>query len=117
MERSLRPARVSEVRSSAEARAQRTVVVRIRRGSSTRRVYQLAAGAHPLADCISMGIYMLLDEDSSKNRRAGGPDDDARWRYDRFTRLGRRARAAESERLEDLVRAFHGKSGMSSRKA
>ena len=42
------------------------------------------------------------------------PDlDDARRRYYRLTKLGRRVLAAESERLEDLVRAIHAKRKLS----
>jgi len=43
--------------------------------------------------------------------------DDARRRYYRLTVLGRRVLAAESERLEDLVRVIHAKRGLSARKA
>jgi DNA-binding PadR family transcriptional regulator len=38
--------------------------------------------------------------------------DDARRRYYKLTRLGRRVLDAESERLEDLVRILHGKRRM-----
>jgi DNA-binding MarR family transcriptional regulator len=45
------------------------------------------------------------------------PDrDDARRRYYRLTRLGRRVLAAESGRLEDLVRVIHAKRGARERK-
>ena len=43
--------------------------------------------------------------------------DDARRRYYRLTALGRRVLAAESERLEDLVRVIRSKRGMAERKA
>ena len=43
--------------------------------------------------------------------------DDARRRYYRPTRLGRQVLAAESERLEDLVRVIHAKRGARERKA
>lgn len=43
--------------------------------------------------------------------------DDARRRYYRLTSLGRRVLAAESDRLEDLVRVIHSKRGLSERKA
>jgi DNA-binding PadR family transcriptional regulator len=43
--------------------------------------------------------------------------DDARRRYYRLTRLGRRVLAAESARLEDLVRVIRVKRGLSERKA
>jgi DNA-binding PadR family transcriptional regulator len=46
------------------------------------------------------------------------PDtDDARRRYYRLTPLGRRVLAAESRRLEDLVRVIHAKRGMTKREA
>jgi DNA-binding PadR family transcriptional regulator len=46
------------------------------------------------------------------------PDlDDARRRYYRLTRLGRRVLAAESARLEDLVRVIRAKRGLADRKA
>ena len=43
--------------------------------------------------------------------------DDARRRYYRLTGLGRRVLAAESARLEDLVRVIHAKRGVRKRKA
>jgi DNA-binding PadR family transcriptional regulator len=43
--------------------------------------------------------------------------DDARRRYYRLTRLGRKVLAAESERLEDLVRLLRAKRGLPERKA
>lgn len=43
--------------------------------------------------------------------------DDARRRYCRLTRLGRRVLAAESRRLEDLVRVIHAKRGLAKREA
>ena len=43
--------------------------------------------------------------------------DDTRRRYYRLTRLGRRVLAAESQRLEDLVRVIHAKGGIAARKA
>ena len=58
-------------------------------------------------------LKRLLDAsliDESANRPA--PDqDDARRRYYRLTRMGRRVLEAESERLEDLVRVMHAKRG------
>jgi DNA-binding PadR family transcriptional regulator len=42
--------------------------------------------------------------------------DDARRRYYCLTRLGRRVLAAESKRLEDLVRVIHAKRGISPRR-
>ena len=44
-------------------------------------------------------------------------DDDARRKYYRLTPLGRRVLAAETERLEDLVRAIRAKRGLPERKA
>src|SRR5579862_1460008 len=41
--------------------------------------------------------------------------DDARRRYYRLTRLGRRVLAAESARLEELVRVIHSKRGRAPR--
>jgi DNA-binding PadR family transcriptional regulator len=43
--------------------------------------------------------------------------DDARRRYYRLTSLGRRVLAAESERLEELVRVIYAKRGIAERKA
>ena len=43
--------------------------------------------------------------------------DDARRRYYRLTRLGRRVLAAESERLEDLVRIIRAKGALSKRES
>jgi len=43
--------------------------------------------------------------------------DDARRRYYCLTRLGRRVLAAESKRLEDLVRIIHAKRGIRTRRA
>ena len=51
----------------------------------------------------------LIEE--SERRRAAGLDD-ARRRYYRLTRLGRRVLAAESERLEDLLRVIRAKRGL-----
>jgi DNA-binding PadR family transcriptional regulator len=56
----------------------------------------------------------LIEESHSR------PDpelDDARRRYYRLTRLGRRVLAAESERLEDLVRIIRSKRGAAERNA
>ena len=56
----------------------------------------------------------LIEESSDRP----GPDrDDARRRYYRLTKLGRRVLAAESARLEDLVRVIHAKRGVPARKA
>jgi DNA-binding PadR family transcriptional regulator len=59
-------------------------------------------------------IKRLMDEgliDESDDRPA--PElDDSRRRYYRLTTLGRKVLAAESERLEDLVRAVRSKRGL-----
>ena len=51
----------------------------------------------------------LIEESS---QRPAPEHDDERRRYYRLTRLGRRVLAAETERLENLVRAVHAKSGL-----
>ena len=59
-------------------------------------------------------IMRLMDEDlieESSNRPAPEADD-ARRRYYRLTRLGKRVLAAESERLEELVRIIYAKRGI-----
>ena len=56
----------------------------------------------------------LIEESAA---RPAPEDDDARRRYYRLTRLGRRVLAAESERLEDLVRVIHAKRGARERRA
>ena|SRR5260370_41755290 len=56
-------------------------------------------------------IKRLIDEglvEESADRPAA-EFDDARRRYYRLTRFGRRVLDAESERLEELVRIIHGK--------
>ena len=56
-------------------------------------------------------LKRLLDQDliEESPARPAPERDDARRRYYRLTSLGRRVLAAESERLEDLVRIVHGK--------
>lgn len=56
-------------------------------------------------------LKRLMDEDliEESAARPAPEEDDARRRYYRLTRLGRRVLAAESERLEDLVRVIHAK--------
>jgi len=49
--------------------------------------------------------------------RPAPQQDDARRRYYRLTRFGRRVLAAESARLEDLVRVIRAKQGVRDRKA
>src|SRR5689334_4806950 len=64
-------------------------------------------------------LKRLMDEEliEESEERPAPEQDDARRRYYRLTRLGRRVLAAESERLEDLVRAVHARRGMSKRRA
>ena len=64
-------------------------------------------------------LKRLMDEDliEESTARPAPEQDDARRRYDRLTRLGRRVLAAESGRLEDLVRVIHAKCGARERKA
>ena len=56
----------------------------------------------------------LIEESSS---RPAAEIDDARRRYYRLTKLGRRVLAAESQRLEDLVRVIRAKGGLTKREA
>jgi DNA-binding PadR family transcriptional regulator len=64
-------------------------------------------------------LKRLMDEDliEESTARPAPDQDDARRRYYRLTRLGRRVLAAESERLEDLVRVIHAKRGPRERRA
>ena len=64
-------------------------------------------------------LKRLLDEDliEESDERPAPELDDARRRYYRLTPFGRRVLAAESERLEDLVRVIHAKRGIPERKA
>ena len=59
-------------------------------------------------------LKRLIDEEliEESEERPAPELDDARRRYYRLTRLGRRVLAAESERLEDLVRVIHAKRGI-----
>lgn len=63
-------------------------------------------------------IKRLIDQDliEESEERPAPELDDARRRYYRLTPLGRRVLAAESERLEDLVRLIRAKCGVSERK-
>jgi DNA-binding PadR family transcriptional regulator len=63
-------------------------------------------------------LKRLIDEDLIEESpvRPAPDRDDARRRYYRLTRLGRRVLAAESGRLEDLVRVIHAKRGARERK-
>ncbi len=64
-------------------------------------------------------LKRLMDEDliEESDERPAPEADDARRRYYRLTRLGRRVLAAESTRLEDLVRLIRAKRGMAERGA
>lgn len=64
-------------------------------------------------------IKRLIDEEliEESDTRPAPELDDARRRYYRLTTLGRRVLAAESARLEDLIRAVHAKRGARERKA
>ncbi|MGH9723154.1 MAG: PadR family transcriptional regulator [Bryobacteraceae bacterium] len=64
-------------------------------------------------------LKRLIDADLIEESvdRPAAELDDARRRYYRLTRLGRRVLAAESERLEELVRVIHAKRGIRERKA
>jgi DNA-binding PadR family transcriptional regulator len=64
-------------------------------------------------------LKRLIEEDLIEESSARPPEesDDARRRYYRLTGLGRRVLAAESERLEDLVRVIRAKQGMRRREA
>ena len=58
-------------------------------------------------------LKRLTDEDLVEEAAARRPaGDDPRRRYYRLTRLGRKVLAAESSRLEDLVRLVHAKRGL-----
>ncbi len=62
-------------------------------------------------------LKRLIDEELIEESpvRPAAELDDARRRYYRLTRLGRRVLAAESRRLEDLVRVIHAKRGLTKR--
>ena len=64
-------------------------------------------------------LKRLMDADliEESTARPAPEEDDARRRYYRLTRPGRRVLAAESERLEDLVRVIHAKRGARERRA
>lgn len=59
-------------------------------------------------------LRRLIEEDliEESSVRPLPEDDDARRRYYRLTQLGRRVLAAETERLEDLIRAIRAKRGV-----
>jgi DNA-binding PadR family transcriptional regulator len=64
-------------------------------------------------------LKLLIEEEliEVSGERPAGEADDARRRYYRLTRLGRRVLAAESQRLEDLVRVARAKGGLAKREA
>jgi DNA-binding PadR family transcriptional regulator len=64
-------------------------------------------------------LKRLMEEEliEESDERPAPEVDDARRRYYRLTRLGRRVLAAESARLEDLVRVIRAKRGMAEREA
>ena len=64
-------------------------------------------------------LKRLIDEDliEQSEWRPSAEVDDARRRYYRLTKFGRRVLAAESQRIEELVRVIHSKRGMTKRTA
>ncbi len=64
-------------------------------------------------------LKRLVDQDliEETDVRPDPAQDDPRRRYYRLSRLGRNVLAAESARLEDLVRVIHAKRGIAGRKA
>ena len=64
-------------------------------------------------------LKRLMDQEliEESDERPAPELDDARRRYYKLTRLGQRVLAAESERLEDLVRVIHAKRGLAKRTA
>ena len=64
-------------------------------------------------------LKRLTDEDLIEESPGGRTraDDDPRRRYYRLTALGRRVLAAESGRLEELVRILHAKGGLRERRS
>jgi DNA-binding PadR family transcriptional regulator len=64
-------------------------------------------------------LKRLIDEEliEESEERPAPELDDARRKYYRLTRLGRRVLAAESARLEELVRVIHSKRGLAPREA
>ena len=64
-------------------------------------------------------LKRLIDEEliEESDERPAPELDDARRRYYRLTSLGRRVLAAESHRLEDLVRVIRSKRRMAEREA
>ena len=64
-------------------------------------------------------LKRLIDEDliEESDARPAPEQDDERRRYYRLTKLGRQVLAAESQRLEELVRMVHAKRGILPKKA
>jgi DNA-binding PadR family transcriptional regulator len=64
-------------------------------------------------------LKRLIEEDliEESDRRPAPELDDARRRYYRLTSLGQRVLAAESERLEELVRVIRSKRGLAGTEA
>ncbi|HWB97832.1 MAG TPA: PadR family transcriptional regulator [Bryobacteraceae bacterium] len=64
-------------------------------------------------------LKRLIEQDliEESDTRPAAEMDDARRRYYRLTSLGRRVLAAESQRLEDLVRVIRAKRGLANREA
>jgi DNA-binding PadR family transcriptional regulator len=64
-------------------------------------------------------LKRLIEEDliEESGERPAAEADDARRRYYRLTRLGRRVLVAESQRLEDLVRLIRAQRGLMKREA
>src|SRR5215475_11081058 len=64
-------------------------------------------------------LKRLIDQDliEESEERPAPELDDARRKYYRLTRLGRRVLAAESARLEELVRVIHSKRGLAPRES
>jgi DNA-binding PadR family transcriptional regulator len=64
-------------------------------------------------------LKRLIEEEliEESDRRPAPDLDDARRRYYRLTRFGQRVLAAESARLENLVRVIHAKRGLAKREA
>jgi DNA-binding PadR family transcriptional regulator len=61
-------------------------------------------------------LKRLIDDDLIAESSSRPADDDRRRKYYRLTPLGRQVLAAESDRLEDLVRVIHAKRGLSPRR-
>ena len=83
-------------------------------------VLQRTAGKVRLWPATLYGsIKRLIEADliEESDERPAPELDDARRKYYRLTRLGRRVLAAESARLEELVRVIHSKRGLSPREA